>query len=109
MTFPQNYQHQGGFQSQGMILVPVQNETVVNTYLVGAGNTVAFVDFNGGKMWLKATSPQGIPETVREFELKEITPKLQMAENGVSREEFLALKDQINRLCEALEEGQKHE
>jgi len=109
MAFQQGFQPQGGFQSQGMVLVPVQNETVVNTYLVGAGNTVAFVDFNAGQMWLKATSPQGIPEAVRKFEVKEITPKPQTAESGVSREEFSALKDQINRLCEALGEGQKHE
>lgn len=103
MTFGQPYQ-----QVQGMMLVPVHNETTVNTYLVGAGNTVAFCDFNAGTLWLKSTTPQGIPEAVRKFELKEITPKPQN-ENAVSREEFTALNDKFDKLLEMLGEGKKHE
>lgn len=101
MVYGQPYQ-----QAQGMVLVPVQNETTVNTYLVGAGNTVAFADFNNGMMWLKSTTPQGIPEAVRKFELKEITPKPEN-ENAVSREEFTALNDKFDKLLEMLGEGKK--
>lgn len=106
MAFTQAYPG-NGYQPQGMVLVPVQNETVVNTYLVGAGNTVAFVDFNNGLMWLKATTSQGIPEPVRKFELTEITPKAPADENSVSREEFTALNNKFDKLLEMLGEGQK--
>ena len=107
MAYPQI----NSFQQQGMFLVPVQNETAVNTYLVAAGNTVALADFSNGVMWLKSTSAQGIPEPVRKFELKEITPKPTVpgAENMVSREEFTALSDKINKLLDALGEGKPHE
>ena len=106
MAYPQNYS-QAGYQMQGMVLVPVQNEATVNNYLVGAGNTVAFVDFNGGVMWLKSTTALGVPEAVRKFEIKEIVIKPQESANDVTREEFSELKEQINRLCEALGEGKK--
>lgn len=112
MAFGQPYPA-GNYQAQGMVLVPVQNETTVNTYLVGAGNTVAFADFNKGEdidgtLWLKSTTPQGVPNPVRKFELKEITPKPEN-ENAVSREEFTALNDKFDKLLEMLGEGKKHE
>ena len=113
MVYPQNYPAMN-FQTQGMVLVPVQNETTVNTYLVGAGNTVAFADFNKGEdndgtLWLKSTTPQGVPNPVRKFELKEITLKPVMSENAVSREEFTALNDKFDKLLDMLGEGKKQE
>lgn len=94
----------------GMVLVPVTGEQQVNTYLVGAGQTVALADFTNGVMWLKSTATNGVPQPLRKFELKEIIEAPQVAEGGVSRQEFDELKGMLAQLLQqnqAPEKGAK--
>lgn len=72
---PMNNNPAYGMQMQNntnsVITVPVTNETEVQNYLVGAGNTVIFVDFDHGKLWIKSTAANGVPMQMRKFKLSE--------------------------------------
>lgn len=57
--------------ANSVITVPVTNDTEVQNYLVGAGNTVIFVDFDHGKLWIKSTASNGVPMQLRKFKLSE--------------------------------------
>lgn len=96
MAFGMNY---GNNQMAGMLLVPVTNEQQVNTYLVGAGQTVCLADFTNQMMWLKSTAANGIPQAVRKFKLEEIIEQPAVpAADGVSRAEFDELKTMLSQL-----------
>lgn len=95
-----NVGNSGGTAGQ-MMLVPIQNEQVVNTYLVGAGQTVALVDWNSGFLWLKSTAANSVPMQVRKFRVEEIIEQPQQAD-AVSREEFDDLKKSMNDVTQAL-------
>lgn len=89
-------------QEPQLITVLVQGEEAVNRYPVGIGNTVLLLDFNSGKFWLK-TNPNGFPQPPRSFEFKETTPQqVQNGSDGVTREEFNKLSEQINKLIAEL-------
>ena len=93
-------------QNQTM-LVPVQGESGAQMYPVAAGTTVALIDFDGCVFWLKTTDANGLTHRMRKFEFKETTPPIPGAENTVTREEFTSLKEQMNKILEAL--GEKKE
>lgn len=95
-----NVGNSGGTAGQ-MMLVPIQNEQVVNTYLVGAGQTVALVDWNSGFLWLKSTAANSVPMQVRKFRVEEIIEQPQQTET-VSREEFEGLQKSMTEMTQAL-------
>ena len=95
-------------QSQPMNLmnsftaVLVDSEASARAYPVAAGNTVVLIDFNSGHFWFKSTEATGMPQQLRTFEFKEVTQQPVQQVQGVSREEFNALNDKIDKLIAEL-------
>ena len=96
-------------QEPQLITVLIQDDSIVDRYPVGIGNTVLLLNFNSGKFWIK-TNPNGFPQPPRSFTFNETTPtNIQNGNGGVSREEFNSLSqsvgnltDQINKLVAEL-------
>ena len=86
-------------QTPGSIMtIFVNSEDEVRNYPVAAGVTVLLLSFNLKKFWLKSTSTNGVPESLREFPFEETTPQTQPTGTGVSREEFDSLSRKIDKL-----------
>lgn len=86
-------------QNPGSIMtIFVNSEDEVRNYPVAAGVTVLLLSFNLKKFWLKSTSTNGVPETLREFPFEETTPQAAQQSTGVSREEFDSLSKKIDKL-----------
>lgn len=86
-------------QTPGSIMtIFVNSEDEVRNYPVAAGVTVLLLSFNLKKFWLKSTSTNGVPESLREFPFEETTPQTQPTGTGVSREEFDSLSKKIDKL-----------
>lgn len=86
-------------QTPGSIMtIFVNSEDEVRNYPVAAGVTVLLLSFNLKKFWLKSTSTNGVPESLREFPFEETTPQTQPAGSGVTREEFDSLSKKIDKL-----------
>ena len=100
---PSNYQtavplQQPPQQTPGSIMtIFVNSEDEVRNYPVAAGVTVLLLSFNLKKFWLKSTSTNGVPESLREFPFEEKTVVPQPS-TGVSREEFDSLSKKIDKL-----------
>lgn len=89
-------------QTPGSIMtIFVSSEDEVKNYPVAAGVTVLLLSFNLKKFWLKSTSTNGVPETLREFPFEETTPKAPSS-TGVSREEFESLSKKLDKLLSEL-------
>lgn len=90
--------------ANSVITVPVTNETEVQNYLVGAGNTVIFVDFDHGKLWIKSTAANGVPMQLRTFKLTEFHPEPPVANAPVPTEQYAtkADLDEIKKMLEDL-------
>lgn len=100
-TIPNNFQTAVPMpqQTPGSIMtIFVNSEDEVRNYPVAAGVTVLLLSFNLKKFWLKSTSTNGVPESLREFPFEETTPQTQPAGTGVSREEFDSLSKKIDKL-----------
>lgn len=86
-------------QTPGSIMtIFVNSEDEVRNYPVAAGVTVLLLSFNLKKFWLKSTSTNGVPESLREFPFEETTPQAPAQNGGVSREEFDSLSKKIDKL-----------
>lgn len=102
---------QGGYglnqQQQNQQPVPpnsmitfINDDSIASNYPVAPGTTVALInanDPNDGKMFIKSTEPNGMPNPMRVFSIVEITPQKQ-AGDVVSRQEFDALTREIQGL-----------
>ena len=89
-------------QTPGSIMtIFVSSEDEVKNYPVAAGVTVLLLSFNLKKFWLKSTSTNGVPESLREFPFEETTPKAP-SNTGVSREEFESLSKKLDKLLSEL-------
>lgn len=106
---PSNYQTAVPLQQQSLQQPPqqtpgsimtifVNSEDEVRNYPVAAGVTVLLLSFNLKKFWLKSTSTNGVPESLREFPFEETTPQAAQQSTGVSREEFDSLSKKIDKL-----------
>lgn len=73
-----------------LMATPVQGEEAAQNYLVAAGCTVLLIDLNSAKkhIWLKSNDANGLIQTMRTFEVNEITPKPKPDQNFINREEF---------------------
>lgn len=83
--------------------VLVNGEAGANAYPVASGNTVMLMDFNSNKFWLKSTNVNGIPQQLRRFEFKEEVQEIQNGSgNGVSRDEFNTLSQNVSSLADSV-------
>lgn len=99
---PNNMPMQNNVNS--IITVPVTSETEVLNYLVGAGNTVIFVDLDHGRSWIKSTASNGVPMQMRKFKMLEevqeqpVMSASQPAEQYATKADFDELKKMIEDL-----------
>lgn len=90
-------------QTPGSIMtIFVNSEDEVRNYPVAAGVTVLLLSFNLKKFWLKSTSTNGVPESLREFPFEETTSQTPSVSSGVTREEFDSLSKKIDKLISDL-------
>lgn len=94
-------------QPQGMggsMISFISDEAAAANYPVAPGTTVALItnDLQNGKMFIKSTGANGLPNPTRVFEIHEITPTAQ-GRDGVSRKEFDDLRAQMQQLLAALQ------
>ena len=87
------------------MVVFINDDSVAASYPVAPGFTVVLINANdpsNGKMYVKSAQVNGMPNPMRVFAIKDITPK---PENGdtVSRAEFDALMQRMASMQQALE------
>jgi len=92
---PMNNQYNMPAQNttNSVITVPVTNETEVQNYLVGAGNTVIFVDFDHGRLWIKSTAANGVPMQLRTFKLTEVQQEPPVTVTPIPTEQYATKAD----------------
>ena len=81
-------------QANNSMVVFVHDEGMAVNYPVNPGTTVAVLmvdDPNNGKLYIKSAEPNGCPNPMRIFSLKDITPQ-KVSADMVSRQEF----DKVN-------------
>ena len=82
----------------------INDDTIAPNYPVAPGTTVALINANDpqdGKMFIKSTEPNGMPNPMRIFALQEVTPQKQSADS-VSRQEFDELTKQLQNMQQLL-------
>lgn len=82
----------------------INDDTIAPNYPVAPGTTVALINANDpqdGKMFIKSTEPNGMPNPMRIFAITEITPQKQSGDS-VSRQEFDALTKQLQGMQQLL-------
>lgn len=85
-----------------LMTVLVESEQEVNDYPVAAGLTVQLISFSLGKFWLKSTATNGVPMPLRVFHFTEEESKTNNQNNLVSRDEFVALSEKLDKLVKEL-------
>ena len=85
-----------------LLTVFVNSEAEVNDYPVAAGTTVQLISFKMGKFYLKSTATNGVPQPIRVFRFEEETQAVEIQNGAVSREEFNALNDKLDKLLKEL-------
>lgn len=85
-----------------LMTVFIEREEDVNDYPVAAGTTVQLISFKLGKFWLKSTATNGVPQPLRTFSFTEQTPPTKIQNDGVSRAEFDALNNKLDKLLKEL-------
>lgn len=99
----QQYQPQMQQTNNGSLMtVFIDREEDVNDYPVAAGTTVQLISFKLGKFWLKSTATNGVPQPLRTFSFTEQTPPTKIQNDGVSRAEFDALNNKLDKLLKEL-------
>jgi hypothetical protein len=84
----------------------ISDDSMAVNYPVSPGTTVALINANdpaNGKMYIKSTEPNGMPNPMRVFALQEITPQKQ-GENTVSRQEFENIAKQMQTMQENIQQ-----
>ena len=89
-------------QQTSLLTVFVDSEAEVNDYPVAAGTTVQLISFKMGKFYLKSTATNGVPQPVRIFNFTEETKAPEIQNGAVSRDEFNALNEKLNKLIQEL-------
>ena len=82
----------------------INDDTIAPNYPVSPGTTVALINANDpqdGKMFIKSTEPNGMPNPMRIFAITEITPQKQSADS-ISRQEFDELTKQLQNMQQLL-------
>ena len=108
---PNVYQPQTSTQqpSSNLMTIFVNSEEEVLNYPVAAGLTVLLLSFNLKKFWLKSTNTNGVPQPIRVFPFTEEIQQSAQATNNqndsVTREEFRALNEKLEKLINDLGGG----
>jgi hypothetical protein len=82
----------------------ISDDSMAVNYPVSPGTTVALINANdptNGKMYIKSTEPNGMPNPMRVFALQEITPQKQGTDT-VTRQEFENLTQQLQNMQQLL-------
>lgn len=98
-----NQQQQQPAPPNSMITFISDDSMAVN-YPVSPGTTVALINANdpaNGKMYIKSTEPNGMPNPMRVFALQEITPQKQGTDT-VTRQEFENMAKQLQNMQQLL-------
>lgn len=99
---PNNYQQPQAYGTGSLMTVFVDKDSDVTDYPVAAGTTVLLISFKLGKFWLKSTATNGVPQPLREFNFSELSQQSQNQNDPVSRAEFNALNEKIDKLLKDL-------
>lgn len=78
----------------------ISDDSMAVNYPVSPGTTVALINANdpsNGKMYIKSTEPNGMPNPIRVFALQEITPQKQGTDT-VTRQEFDNMAKQMQAM-----------
>lgn len=106
--YPANPQNVTSSPSSGCGILWVQGEAGAKSYLVAPGNTVQLMDSEANRFYLKTVGADNMPHPLRIFEYKEIMPvEVQIPPstvNAVTREEYDALKGQMEELVKKFEQ-----
>ena len=97
-----NYASYNTQTTSNSMIVFISDDAMAANYPVAPNTTVALINVNdatNGKMFIKSTEPNGMPNTTRVFSLKEITPQKQTSDS-VSRQEFDNLSQQMAQLMQ---------
>ena len=98
-------------QSAGFSLIPVKDESEVNSYPVGIGQTVFLIDFDKHILYIKSVDQSGMPQPIRIFDERIQSKKEEKVdfENYISRDEFnkfkTEMRDEIRRRSSVIKEN----
>ncbi|SHI61360.1 hypothetical protein SAMN02745671_01150 [Anaerovibrio lipolyticus DSM 3074] len=108
--FPGNF---GGYQGAGQqvnqssMVVFINDDNIAVNYPVAPGMTVALInpyDPDNGKMYIKSTAVNGMPNPTRVFELREVLQQKQV-NDSVSRQEFEAFSQSLGQQIQGLQKA----
>lgn len=104
-------------QQNGCFMNLVEDEMSVLQWRMGPNESAFFYNPNIGRMWLKNTDGNGVPNPIRTFKLTEITNEisqqqpvmatLEQTSDVVTRSEFNELVDMIKGLKASVDEWNK--
>lgn len=99
MTNPNpQFQQQNFNPYQTLPFVLVQDMTMANSYNIGPGASVIFINQDMSELRIKAKDPNGFPLPDRTWTLTETTPKpTAQSGNYVTKDESNALSDKIDK------------
>lgn len=99
MTNPNpQFQQQNFNPYQTLPFVLVQDMTMANSYNIGPGASVIFINQDMSELRIKAKDLNGFPLPDRTWTLTETTPKpTAQSGNYVTKDEFNALSDKIDK------------
>lgn len=102
-------QQQSQQPSSNLMTIFVNSEEEVMNYPVAAGLTVLLLSFNLQKFWLKSTNTNGVPQPLRVFpfteEIQQSAPIANNQNDLVTRDEFKALNEKLEKLINDLGGG----
>ena len=92
-------------QSNNLLTVLVNDESEVDLYPLAPNTTVMLMSFEKGKFWIKSRGMNGVPQPTRVFDFKELATAPAQPTDTVSRKEFAALNEKIDKLIADLGGG----
>lgn len=114
--FPASYQSYQMPQPNTAGIIWIQGEAGAKSYMVAPNTTAVLFDSESQTIYLKSADATGMPSMrVLDYTIRDNTPKtpgnavLQQKGDYPTREEFDALKTQINALKEKIERSGKNE
>ena len=100
MTNPNpQFQQQNFNPYQTLPFVLVQDMAMANSYNIGPGGSMIFINQDMTEIRIKAKDPSGFSMPDRTWSLTETTPKqATQSDNYVTKDEFKVLTDKIDQL-----------
>ena len=98
------YQGVGQQIGQSSMVVFINDDNIAVNYPVAPGMTVALINLGSGKMYIKSTAANSMPNPTRIFDIKEVLEK-QQSEDSVSRQEFEAFSHSLGQQIQGLQQA----